>query len=128
MSTTIPPVPPTTTRDNIIAASNSLPELIQRASMLDPPLAAALTGQAKTASATPLGALIGAGLAWVAAHYGLDWGASFDNLAAGLAIVGGGYLTHWWQARHSGLAPAPTVAPVVVVTAAPTVPPTPPAA
>ncbi len=103
-----PPIPdaPISTRDQIISQARSMPDLIAKASLMDPPLAAALTGQATAASATPLGALIAAGVAWLAAHYGLGWGESFDNMVAGLAIVGGGYLTHWWQARSAG--PKPT--------------------
>jgi hypothetical protein len=95
--------PPPTVRDQIIADAKSLPDLIQKASVLDPTLAAVLTGQATTASKTPIGAALAAGVAWLASHYGLGWGEGFDNTIAGLAIVGGGYAAHWWQARNAPL-------------------------
>jgi hypothetical protein len=95
-------------RDQLIADAKSLPDLVNKAQTFDPPLAAALTQQASMASATPLGAFLAAGAAWLAAHYGLGWGETFDNLVAGGAIVVGGYLAHWWQAQQ---APAPIFVP-----------------
>ena len=112
--------PSASVRDQIIAASNNLPDLIQRASALDPTLAAALTGQATVASKTPLGAFAAAGIAWAAAHFGLGWGQAFDDTLAGLGIVAGGYITHWVQARVTASrmanAPAASVTPPTAVT------------
>ena len=94
------PLTSQTVRDQIVADAKSLPDLIQKASVLDPAMAQALTGQAQTASKTPLGAIIAAGIAWLAAHYGLGWGQATDDLVAGAAVLAGGYLTHWWQTRN----------------------------
>ena len=76
--------PPKSVRDQIIADAKSLPDLIRKASVMDPSLAAALTGQANVASKTPLGALLGAGLAWLVAHSGIGWGQETDDLVAGI--------------------------------------------
>lgn len=84
-----------TIRDQVIADAKSWPDLLQRASVLDPALEAVLTGRGAAASKTPIGALLSAGVAWAASHYALGWGQEFDNTIAGLAIVAGGYLTHW---------------------------------
>lgn len=102
------PITPPDIRDKVIADAKSLPDLVSSAEVLDPALASALTQQASLASATPLGAFLAAGLAWLAAHYGLGWGETFDNLVAGAAIVVGGYLAHWWQTQK---APAPIFTP-----------------
>ena len=88
------PLTSQTVRDQIVADAKNLPDLIQKASVLDPAMAQALTGQAQTASKTPLGAIIAAGIAWLAAHYGLGWGQATDDLVAGAAVLAGGYLTH----------------------------------
>lgn len=111
MSTTT--TPPVSVRDQLFAQAKSLPDYLAMAESADPTMAAAVKGEAQAASATPPGALISAGLAWLAAHYGLGWGVAFDDTAAGLTIVLGGYLTHWVQLRMGkakiASAPAATV-------------------
>jgi hypothetical protein len=91
-------MPTTELRNQIVADAQSLPDLIKRAEVLDPQLADTLKGQASTASATPLGAFVAAGIAWLVTHYGLGWDQSSVDLVAGLAIVAGGYAAHYAQA------------------------------
>ena len=106
MSGSVPtiPFPPTpvrpsvSLRDQVVRDAQSLPDLITRAQVLDPPLAQALTQQAATASSTPLGALVAAAITWGIATYGIGWDPHFVDLLAGLAVVGGGYASHYIQA------------------------------
>src|ERR1700722_8874982 len=101
----------TTDRDKMIATANSMPDLIAKATVLDPALAKALQGQAQQASATPIGGLIAGAIALAAAHFGLNWGQQFDDLIAGVFVLAGGYAVHWWQARAAkGVLAAPVKA------------------
>lgn len=110
------------TRDQLIADAKSLPDLIAKASAVDPALAAALTGQAKVLSKAPLGAALAAVIAWAAAHFGLGWGEDTDDTLAGLAVLAGGYLTHYLETRKtlpvSATVPVATPTPATISGAA----------
>lgn len=121
MSSTIPPIPPVKTgqelplpppgtpvtveRDRIIASAVSLPDLIAKAETLDPAMANKLKGQATAASATPVGALVGGAVGLVVTRYGLGWDAATVNLVSGTLILVGGYIAHWVQARVTSIVP-----------------------
>lgn len=92
-----------TVRDQIISRARSLPELINTASVLDPQMARQLTGEATESSKTPIGAFLAWGAAMASTRYGLHWDEGTCHLIAGGACLIGGYLTHWWNARHAGL-------------------------
>jgi len=93
-------------RDLIVASATSLPDLIQKAEILDPAMANKLKGQAAVASATPVGALIGGVIGLLLTRYGLGLDADTVNLVSGLLVLGGGYVTHWIQARVTSIVPS----------------------
>ena len=83
---------PTTATDQAIAAARDLPDLINKAALLDPALAAKFTGQALIASRTPWGTLAGALVAWLVSKYGLGWDQATCDLMAGAGVLLGAYL------------------------------------
>ena len=89
----------TSVRDTVIADAKSLPDLLQKASVLDPTLAAALNAKAVGASLTPLGGVVGMIISGVVSHYGLGWSDDVTKIIAGSFVVIGGYLTHWVQQK-----------------------------
>lgn len=102
----------TTSRDQLIADAKSLPDLIATATVADPALAKALTGQAQQASATPAGSVVAFLLTAVVTRYGLGWSPEFVGLVSGLAVLAGGYLVHWYQSRRAkAILATPPVAP-----------------
>ncbi len=112
----VPPIPtppaPKTVRDQVISSARDMPELLANAKVFDPQLYAALTGQAAQFSATPLGALAGAAVGWLASYYGLNWDPTFCAMAGGLLLLGGGYAVHKVQAwRAAKVAVANTTGP-----------------
>ena len=88
-------------RDQVIAAATSLPDLIQKASVLDPALAAALNANATAASKTPIGALVAGAVGLLATKYGFGWPEAMDDLIAGALVLIGGYVTHAVQAHFA---------------------------
>jgi hypothetical protein len=54
-----------------ITAAKDLPDLVNRLQVVDPALASQLEGTALIASKTPLGTVIGLGVGWAVAHYGM---------------------------------------------------------
>lgn len=95
-----------TRRDQIIASAHSLPDLVAKAEVLDPALAAKLKGRATIASATPVGALIGGAVGLIAARYGLGLDVETVNLISGALVLAGGYVAHWVQARFTRIVAA----------------------
>lgn len=81
----------TATRDKLIAAAQSLPDLIAAAKDVDPQFAASLTSKPLLASKTPWGTLAGGLIAWGAARYGFNLSAGDVELISGLGVLVGGY-------------------------------------
>lgn len=91
----------TSKADQVVAVARDLPDLIEKAASLDPPLAAKFTGEALVWSRTPWGTLAGSVIAWLAAKYGLSCGAvvaagcwtpETANLLGGIAAMFGAWV------------------------------------
>jgi hypothetical protein len=105
MSTTTAPTPigipntttgaPTTRTDQAIEAAKNLPDLISRASAVDPDLAAKFTGSALIASRSPWGTLAGGIVTWAVARWGLGWDQSTCDLVAGAGVLVASYLMRY---------------------------------
>lgn len=78
-------------RNDLVAASKDLPDLIAKAQVADPALAAQLTAKPLIASKTPIGTLVAGVVAWAAGRYGLGWDQTTCDLVAGCAVLLGGY-------------------------------------
>ncbi len=78
---------PTTRADQVVAMSRDVPDLIQRASALDPELARKFTGQALAQSRTPWGNVAGYAVTWLASYYGLGWSPETCAILAGVAVM-----------------------------------------
>lgn len=87
--------PAATLGDMAVAQAKSIPDLIAKAKVLDPGLAAALTPKALIASKSPAGTLLAGGLAFVAGRYGLGWDEVTCDMLAGLAVLLGGYVMRY---------------------------------
>lgn len=81
--------------NDAVAAAKDLPDLIAKAKVVDPDLAAAITGKALIASKTPWGTLLTTGAAYLSAKYGLGWDESTDELVALGGLVIGSYLMRY---------------------------------
>lgn len=78
---------PTTKADQAIGLARDLPDLISKASTLDPELAAKFTGQALVMSRTPWGTLAGGLVGWLVTKYGLGWDQATCDLVAGGCVL-----------------------------------------
>lgn len=76
-----------TVSDRVVASAQSLPDLIQKASVSDPALASMFTGKALIASKTPWGTLAGGIVAYVAGRYGFQWDQATCDLVAGAGVL-----------------------------------------
>lgn len=76
------------TTDRVIADAQSLPDLIARAKLLDPNLAAMIEGKAAIGSKTVWAAVLTPLLAWLVARYGIGWDDGTQTLVVGLASAG----------------------------------------
>lgn len=102
---------PTTRADQAVAAARDLPDLIAKASALDPALAQKFTGQALLASRSPWGTLAGGVVAWLASRYGLGWDSATCDLVAGAGVLLGAFVMRWvTQLPVTGVFRAATVA------------------
>jgi hypothetical protein len=77
-----------TTRDRIVAGAQSVPDLIAKASVLDPALAQKFEGKALVASKTLWGTLIGMGVSWLVTKYALNWDATTSAYVTGAITMG----------------------------------------
>jgi len=93
MTDTLIPVPlgapntagaPTNRTDQVIAQAKDLPDLIQKASALDPDLAAKFTGKSLLASKTFYGSILVIVVTEVARRYSLGWDPNTVDIVAGL--------------------------------------------
>lgn len=92
MSATVTPTPigipntagsPTTRADQAVATARDLPDLIQKASALDPDLAAKFTGKSLLASKTFYGSILVIVVTEVARRYSLGWDPTTVDIVAG---------------------------------------------
>ena len=88
-------------RDQVIADAKDVPSLLNGAQEADPELYAVLTGGGMWKKYVKIGA---AGVAWVAAKFGLGWDTDTCTAIAGFLLVVGAYIEHKLQPR---LAPPP---------------------
>lgn len=82
-------------RSKLVAAANSLPDLISKAETFDPDLAEQLRGKALIASKTPWGTVLGGIIAWVVAHYGLNVDPGTQTVIAGLGVLAASYIMRY---------------------------------
>lgn len=74
-------------RDQIIKDAQSAPDLIEKAKMLDPALAKALTGKALVASKSVWGNAAALIVSWMVTRYGLQWDDDTCALVTGLITM-----------------------------------------
>ena len=87
-----------TIQDRIVESSRSLPELIEKARALDPPMAEALTGKALAQSRTVWGVLAALALAETVRRLDLGWGPDLIALISGLIVMGATIALRWISA------------------------------
>lgn len=101
MSTTTAPLATPTervvaaTRNSLVAGAQSVPELIAKASVIDPAFAKQLTAKPLYLSKTPAGTLLAGAIGWVAAKYGFGWDQGTTDLVAGFCLLAGGYVMRY---------------------------------
>lgn len=83
--------------NDAVATATSLPDLVDKASTIDPALAAALAGKALLASKTPWGVLLTSGIVMIVSKYGLGWNEHFCELLSGVTILGASYAMRYWS-------------------------------
>lgn len=97
-TTTSTPTPAATSA--AITAARDLPTLINNLQSANPQLAAQLVPQALAASRTPWGTIVGTGVGWAVAHYGLAcsvasaavancWSQDTINIMTGVGVIVG---------------------------------------
>jgi hypothetical protein len=74
-------------RDQVIHDAQSLPDLISRAKVLDPDLAAQLTGKALIASKSIWGNAIALVVSWAVTRFALGWDDNTCALVTGLIVM-----------------------------------------
>ena len=75
-------------RDQVIADARSLPDLIAKASTLDPQLAQQLTTKSAVASASLWGTVISLIVTWAVTKWGLGWNGDTCALVSGVLSMG----------------------------------------
>ena len=79
--------PPPTISDRVVASARDLPDLIKKASVADPDLAAKFTGKALLASKTVWGTLATMAVSWAVTKYGLNWDAETSAEVSGALVM-----------------------------------------
>lgn len=79
-------------RDDIVSAAQSLPDLVSKAQAFDPAVAAALTPKALISSKTPIGIIVTYIVTLIASKYGLGWDPDFCQMAAGIGVLAAAYV------------------------------------
>lgn len=77
--------------NQVVAASRSIPEMIDRLKSADPAAYQQLTGKPLLMSRTPIGTLAVSLVAYMSARFGLGWDPGMCELAAGVGLLAGGY-------------------------------------
>ena len=85
--------------DSAVAAAQSLPDLVGKLETVAPALAEQLTSKPLLASRTPWGTLLGAGVAWASARYGLGLDPNATALVAGMGVLAGSYAMRYVTRR-----------------------------
>lgn len=99
-------------RDELIQAAKSGPDLLLQAQAYDPALAKRLQGEALVESKTLWGAGLTMAMGWLASRYALGWDPQFCALVAGLASLATHGAIHWLTDYPMIANPTPADAPL----------------
>lgn len=94
--------------DRVVEGAKSLPELVAALKIVDPSMAAKVSGAASAAGATPLGTFLAGAVGFAVTRWGLGWDQDTQAMVVGACVLGGGYVAHWakvWLANRAAMKP-----------------------